>query len=94
MRGSITIHKFAAHCDQRPFGTNIVQQFTARQLAKQPGDTTRSQNETYICLRPFLIGKISGNIVAEASQCGRKEKVDAVEAVEARTGNWEICSTQ
>jgi hypothetical protein len=34
-------------------------------------------------LRPFLLSQISGYIGTEACQYGRKEKIDAVEAVEA-----------
>ena len=48
------------------FERNSVQQLAARHLAKQAGDAARGQNETYICLRPFLIGQISSNIGSEA----------------------------
>lgn len=46
--------------------SNFVQQLAARHLAEQAGYAARSQNETYVCLRPFLIGQISSNVGAEA----------------------------
>jgi hypothetical protein len=62
-------------------------------LTKQAGDAARGQNETNIRLSPFLLSQISGNIGAEACQYGRKEKIDAVEAVKAWTGSRDICCT-
>ena len=56
--------------------------------------TARSENQPYICLRPFLVGEISGDVGAKTSQCGSKEKIDAVEAVKARTRSRQICSTK
>ena len=61
---------------------------------KQAGDAARSENQPYICLRPFLVGEISSNVGAEACQYGRQEKIDAVEAVKARTRSRHVCSTK
>ena len=62
--------------------------------AQQAGDAARSENQPYICLRPFLIGKISGDVGAKTSQCGSKEKIDAVESVKARIGRRHIRSAK
>ena len=47
-----------------------------------------------ICLRPFLVGQISGDVGAETSQCGSEEKVNTIEAMKGRIGRRCICRTK
>src|SRR6516225_1266475 len=52
---------------------------------KQASETARSQDETNVLLRPFLLGQINGHIRTETSQYSGIEKIDSVKAVQART---------
>jgi hypothetical protein len=66
MTSALRINNPSSHRDQPPFRMHSVQQLATRHLTEQAGDAARSQNETYICVRPFVLRQIGGNVRAEA----------------------------
>src|SRR6516162_10878588 len=85
-------HNARPDCYYRSFGANFVQHFAARKLAKQCSHATCREHKAYLGLWPLRIGEISGDVGAETCQHGSEEKINAVETLKARIGNWDICT--
>ena len=67
-------------CDEKPFGSTGIEEFTPRQLAQQTGESVGTQHEPNALLVPSGIGEKNSNERAEPRLHPGEKEIDRVKA--------------